>query len=128
MEIEIDKKAITMVCLWHLISSMIDTRKNSLIFASEISGTNEASFREFSGNDRGKAVCAPEDLSKKQARKYSRAPESLNSLPRKAAIVVDATFRNRASEKTESSRRSDQGRGYSIGQLDNKQINLKKSS
>jgi len=115
IEIEINKKAITMVCLWYIISLMIDTRKNSLIFASEISGMNKASFCKFLRNDRGKAVYALEDLSKKQARKYSRALESLNSLPWKAAIVIDATFQNRASEKTENSQRFYRGRGYSIG-------------
>ncbi len=58
------KKRLWSVCRWWLIAIMVETRKHSLTFASELSGTSESAFSKFLMNNKkvkkyGVIICNP---------------------------------------------------------------------
>lgn len=65
------------VCVWYLIYLMISTRKHTLRGASEFSGINKSQFSRFLNNHAAMAAYALQDLSKKQARRFSAALDCL---------------------------------------------------
>jgi hypothetical protein len=109
------KKRIQMICLWYVLSLMVVTRKHSLVFAAQISGKDESQFSRFLKNHSDVAVYTLSDLSKRQARKYSKALKTLESLPWKVAMIIDLTDQRRSSLHSENVQRLNHGKGYFIG-------------
>lgn len=103
------------VMLWYLIALMVETRKHSLSFASDISGTGIPSFSRFLKNNDRVAKYTLAELSKKQARKYSEMLKKSESLPWDIFIMIDDTMLNRSSLKSENVQRFNHGKGYVIG-------------
>ncbi|GBC60976.1 hypothetical protein DENIS_2717 [Desulfonema ishimotonii] len=109
------KLRLQFLFLWYLISLMTETRKHSLTFASGLSGIGIPSFSRFlCGNDKI-IVHTMNDLSKKQARTYSRVINETERLPRKIFIMIDETLQKRSSLKSENVQRFNHGHGFVIG-------------
>ena len=68
-------------------------------------------------NNADKAVFALSELSKKQARQFSKINNGLSTgkLPWNIAILIDATFLNRSSLHTDNSKRFNHGKGFVVG-------------
>ncbi|MEE4356288.1 MAG: hypothetical protein V2I97_07440 [Desulfococcaceae bacterium] len=94
---------------------MTETRKHSLTFASGLSGTGIPSFGKFLCNNDGIIIYTMNDLSKKQARTYSRVINKTEHLPWKIFIMADDTLQKRSSLKSENVQRFNHGKGFVIG-------------
>lgn len=104
-----------MICMWMIISFMTETRKHSLTFASELSGIDKSAFSKFMMNNKDAAKYALRDLSKKQAKIYSEALKKTGEFPSDIFLLIDSTFQNRSSLKSENTQKFNHGRGYVIG-------------
>ena len=96
---------------------MTSKRKHTLAAAARFANTSKARFNNLLSNHSDLAIFALSELSKKQARQFSKAMHALgqNSLPWNIAIIVDATFLSRSSLHTENSKKFNHGKGYVIG-------------
>jgi hypothetical protein len=94
---------------------MIETRKHSLSFASEISGIGIPSFSRFLCGNEKNAVHTMNDLSKKQARIYSRALTASKKAPQKIFVLIDDVLQKRCSLKSENVQKFNHGHGFVIG-------------
>ncbi len=109
------RKRLRFVCLWYLISLMVETRKHSLTFASGLSGISKSAFSKFLMNNKDVIKLTLEDLSKRQARIYSKALKKIQSLPWRVAILIDSTIQSRSSLKSENVQRFNHGQGFVVG-------------
>jgi hypothetical protein len=109
------KKGIQTVCICYLLSLMIATRKHSLEFASAFTGLNKSQFSRLLSYHSGTAVCTLENLSKKQARIYSKILKKLKGLPWQIAILIDSTLQRRSSLYSENVQKFNHGKGFVIG-------------
>jgi hypothetical protein len=109
------EKRLRFVCLWYMISLMVGTRKHSLTFASELSGITKSAFSKFLMNNKKAAKLTLDDLSKRQARIYSKVLKRIQSLPWRVAILIDSTIQSRSSLKSENVQRFNHGKGFVIG-------------
>ena len=109
------KVRLQTIFLWYLISLMIETRKHSLTFASGLSGIGIPSFGKFLCNNEKIIVYTLNDLSKKQARIYSRVISETEHLPWEVFILIDDTLQKRSSLKSENVQRFNHGQGFVIG-------------
>jgi predicted HTH domain antitoxin len=109
------EKRLRFVCLWYMISLMVETRKHSLTFASELSGITKSAFSKFLMNNKKAAKLTLDDLSKRQARIYSKVLKRIQSLPWRVAILIDSTIQSRSSLKSENVQRFNHGKGFVIG-------------
>jgi len=103
------------VCLWYLLSIMVETRKHSLDFAAILSGLHKAQFCRLLQDHHGLAAYTLERLSQRHAKQYAPVVEQLESLPWKAALLIDLTAQRRSSLKAENVQRFNHGQGYIIG-------------
>ena len=105
------------VAIIYIIFIMTSRRKHTLAAAARFSNTSKARFNNLLKNHSDIAIFALSELSKKQARQFSKTMHALgqNSLPWNIAIIVDATFLNRSSLHTENSKKFNHGKGYVIG-------------
>jgi hypothetical protein len=103
------------ICLWYVISLMIITRKHSLENASAISGKNSSQFSRLLKDHPDTAIYSLKDLSKRQAKKYSKAMKTMGKLPWKVAMIVDLTGQGRSSLHSENVQRRNHGKGYFVG-------------
>ena len=96
---------------------MTSKRKHTLAAAARFANTSKAKFNNLLSNHSDIAIFALRELSKKQARQFSKAMHALgqNSLPWNIAIIVDATFLGRSSLHTENAKKFNHGKGYVIG-------------
>mgnify|MGYP001556961661 CR=1 FL=1 len=113
--IRIMKENLRFTCLWYLISLMAETRKHSLKFASELSGISKSAFSKFLMNNKKVIKLTLGDLSKRQARIYSKVLKKIQSLPWRVAILIDSTIQSRSSLKSENVQRFNHGQGFVIG-------------
>lgn len=109
------KTRLQMISLWYMLSIMVSTRKHSLEFASEISGKDKSLFSRFLKEHSDISILTLQDLSKKQAKKISKTQKNLESLPWKAALIIDATSQNRSSKNPYNSQKLNHGKGYYLG-------------
>jgi len=109
------KKGLRFVCLWYIIAIMVGTRKHSLAFASELSGMTKSAFSKFLMNNKSVVKLTLADLSKRQARIYSKVLNKIKSLPWRVAILIDSTIQSRSSLKSENVQRFNHGHGFVIG-------------
>ena len=66
------KRRNQLVCIWLILSLMVETRKHSLNYAAVLSGLNKAQFGKFLSNNHNLAAYTPDSLSKKQAKALSK--------------------------------------------------------
>ncbi len=109
------KPRLRQVCLWYLLSLMVETRKHSLDFASTLSGLDKSQFCRWLKTHHDLAASTLETLSKRQAKQYAGVVDSLEGLPWKVAVLVDLTMQQRSSLKAENVQRFNHGHGYVIG-------------
>jgi len=103
------------VCIWFVLSLMVETRKHSLNYAVALSGLNKSQFSKFLSNNYNIAAYTLDSLSKNQAKALSKNIKKLASLPWKIVIMIDSTLQNRSTTKTENSQKFNHGNGYVIG-------------
>ena len=105
------------VCIWYLIFLMISVRKHSLTAAASFSGLQTSQFSRFLRNHWRVAVYQLDQLSKRQARQFSAAIESLaaGQLPWRIAILIDSTIQHRWSLHSDNVKRFNHGKGIQIG-------------
>jgi hypothetical protein len=94
---------------------MIETRRHSLSFASEISGIGIPSFSRFLCGNEKNVVYTMKDLSKKQACIYSRALTASKNAPQKIFVLIDDVLQKRCSLKSENVQKFNHGHGFVIG-------------
>lgn len=109
------KSRLKTLFFWYLLSLMPETRKHSLSSASELSGIGIPSFSRFLCGNEKNAADAMNDLSKKQARIYSRAPTASKNAPRKIFVLIDDVLQKRCSLKSENVQKFNHGHGFVIG-------------
>jgi hypothetical protein len=109
------KQRLKEIVLWYVISLMIITRKHSLDHASSISGKSKSLFSRLLKEHPQLAVLTLCDLSKREARKYSKAMQTLKGLPWKVAMLIDLTDQGRSSLHAQNSKKLNHGKGYFIG-------------
>lgn len=108
-------KRLQGIVFWYLISLMVVTRKHSLDHAASISGKNRSQFGRLLKDHSGIAVLSLQDLSKRQARKFSKAMKLLKGLPWKVALIIDLTDQRRSSLHPSNATRLNHGKGYFVG-------------
>ena len=113
----ISLQRLTPVAIIYIIFIMTSKRKHTLAAAARFANTSKAKFNNLLSNHSDIAIFALHELSKKQARQFSKAMHALgqNSLPWNIAIIVDATFLGRSSLRTENAKKFNHGKGYVIG-------------
>ncbi len=96
---------------------MASSRKHTLTAAARFSGSSKSRFHYFLKDHSEIAVYALSELSKKQARQFSKINTGLSTgnLPWNIAISVDATIQKRSSLHTENSKRFNHGKGFVVG-------------
>ena len=94
---------------------MVDTRKHSLTFASELSGLTKAQFSKFLKNNNNTTFYTLESLSKKQAKTYAKVIKDIKALPWKIFVIFDATLQGRSSLKSDNVKKFNHGHGFVIG-------------
>jgi hypothetical protein len=96
---------------------MASTRKHTLTAAAIFSGSSKSRFHYFLKDHSETAIYALSELSKKQARQFSKINTGLSTgnLPWNIAISVDATIQNRSSLHTDNAKRFNHGKGYVVG-------------
>jgi hypothetical protein len=108
-------KRLREIAMCYLLSLMIITRKHSLEHASAISGKNKSQFSRLLKEHSDTAVLTLKDLSKREARRCSKALKALEGLPWKAAMIIDLTDQGRSSLHPENAKKLNHGKGYFIG-------------
>ncbi|MFQ5641997.1 MAG: transposase [bacterium] len=110
------KKRNLRVSVLYLLYLMVSTRKHTLRGAAQLSGVDKSLFSRFLKKNK-LAIFTLNDLSRKEAKRYSRIMKNLNSglLPWKIAILIDSTLQRRATRHTENSKRFNHGQGFVIG-------------
>ncbi len=108
-------KRLKGIILWYVISLMVITRKHSLDHAASISGKEKSRFSRMLKDHPNTAVSTLEDLSRREAKKYSHALEALKGLPWKVAIIIDLTDQGRSSRHPENVAKLNHGKGYFVG-------------
>lgn len=93
---------------------MLEARKNSLQFASDVSGTDKAHFSRFMKNNSDFSIYTLESLSKRQSKLYADVLMNLTSLPWKIAILTDLTGQKRSDPKSDNVKKFNHGKGYFI--------------
>lgn len=101
----------------YLIFLMASSRKHTLTAAARFSGSSKSRFHYFLKDHSETAIYTLSELSKKQARQFSKINTGLSTgnLPWNIAISVDATTQNRSSLHTENSKRFNHGKGFVVG-------------
>ncbi len=112
-----DSKRLKPVITVYLIFIMASSRTHTLTAAARFSNSSKSRFHSFLKNNSDKAVYTLSELSKKQARQFSKTNKGLASgkLPWNIALSVDATFLNRSSLHTQNSKRFNHGKGFVVG-------------
>jgi len=110
-------KRLQIVCLWYLLFLMVSVRKHSLTAAARFSGLATSQFSRFLSRHCDIAVYHLHQLSKKQARQFSQAINTLanGKLPWRIAILIDSTIQHRCSLHAENVQRFNHGKGFQIG-------------
>jgi hypothetical protein len=103
------------VCVSYLLFLMVVTQKHSLTEAARFTGLGKSAFCRLLRDHCKVAVYTLDELSKKQAKQFSKVLYHLKGLPWKIAILVDSTLQHRASLHPENAKKFNHGNGYVIG-------------
>ncbi len=111
------KMRLRVVTLLYVAFLMMPVRKHTIDAVARWSGSSRGRFGKFLQNHSEIAVWSLSDLSKKQAKQFSKIMKALCSgrLPWNIAIIVDSTFQRRSTLHTDNSKRFNHGKGYVIG-------------
>jgi len=111
------KSRLKNVCLCLVMYLMIEARKHSLEGAARFWGMSTSQFSRFLSTHSVIAVYTLDDLSKRQAKQFSKVLEWLEkgSLPWKIAILIDSTIQHRSSLHTDNAKKFNHGKGFVIG-------------
>ncbi len=96
---------------------MASARKHTLEAAARFSSSSKSRFHYFLKNHPNIAIYSLGELSKKQARLFSKISKGLSNgtLPWNIGILIDATILNRSSLHTQNSKRFNHGKGFVVG-------------
>ncbi len=110
-------KGLKLTITIYLIFLMAPSRNHTLTAAAQFSGFSKSRFHYLLKNHSEKAIYALSELSKKQARQFSKINEGLSNgrLPWDIGISIDATILNRSSIHTQNSKRFNHGKGFVVG-------------
>ena len=110
-------KRLRNVVVWYLLFLMVSSRKHSIEAAGRFSELNKAQFSRLLRNHPETACYTLDELSKKQAKRLSKALNWLSNqkLPWKIAVLIDATIQHRSSLRTDNDQRFNHGKGLVIG-------------
>ncbi len=114
----IEVKGLGTTIIPFLLFLMVSTRKHSLQGAEEFSGINRSSFSRLLKNHSEIAVYNLGNLSKRQAKQFSKVLKLLGkkgSLPWKVALLIDSTIQHRSSLHIQNAQRFNHGKGFEIG-------------
>jgi hypothetical protein len=105
------------VALTYVIFLMISSNKHSCTAAAEFAKSSKSKFSKFLKNHWDLAVYNLDELSKKQAKRFSKSIELLanGQLSWKIAIIIDATLQKRSSLHAQNVKRFNHGKGFVIG-------------
>jgi hypothetical protein len=105
------------VALTYVIFLMISCNKHSCTAAAEFAKSSKSNFSKFLKNHCDLAVYKLDELSKKQAKQFSKSIELLanGQLPWELAIIIDATLQKRSSLHAQNVKRFNHGNGFVIG-------------
>ena len=111
------KSSLESLLAWYLLFLVVSARKHSLQEAAKFSGINKSQFSRFLKNHSGLAVYNLDQLSKRQAKQFSKILKCLEkgNLPWKIAIIIDSTIEKRSSLHTDNAQRFNHGKGFVIG-------------
>lgn len=109
------RQRLQRVCVSYLLFLMVVRRKHSLEEAARFSGLNKSLFSKLLKYHANIAIYTLQDLSKTQARQFSKTLQSLQGLPWKIAILIDSTLQQRASLHPQNAKTFNHGKGYVIG-------------
>ena len=111
------KPRLKNVCVWYLLFLMVSTRKHTLREAARFSRINKSQFSRFLRRHFAVAVHTLGDLSKKQAKGFSKSIGCLakGSVPWKIALLIDSTIQGRSSLHADNAKRFNHGQGFVIG-------------
>lgn len=114
---QIQSSKLNVVITVYLIFLMASSRKHTLTAAARFSDSSKSRFHYFLKDNSEIAVYNLNELSKKQARQFSKINKGLSNsnLPWDIAISVDATIQKRSSLHTQNSKRFNHGKGFVIG-------------
>ena len=110
-------KRLSPVITVYLLFLMVSSRSHTLTAAARFSNSSKSRFHYFLKNNEDIAIYTLSELSKKQARQFSKINKGLSTgnLPWNIAISVDATIQNRSSLHTQNSKRFNHGKGFVVG-------------
>lgn len=114
----IEVKGLKAAIIPFLLFLMVSTRKHSLQGAEKFSGINRSSFSRLLKNHPELAVYNLGNLSKRQAKQFSKVLKYLGKkggLPWKVALLIDSTIQHRSSLHPKNSQRFNHGKGFVIG-------------
>lgn len=102
-------------CVSYLLFLMVVSQKHSFTQAARFSGLNKSVFCKLLRDHFHIAISTLEELSKTQAKQFSKCLKSFKGLPWKIALLVDSTIQHRASLHPENAKKFNHGKGYVIG-------------
>jgi hypothetical protein len=102
-------------CVSYLLFLMVVSQKHSFTQAARFSGLNKSVFCKLLRDHFHIAIYTLEELSKTQAKQFSKCLKSFKGLPWKIALLVDSTIQHRASLHPENAKKFNHGKGYVIG-------------
>ncbi len=110
-------ETIKAATICYIIFIMTPQIKYSLKNAAIFSKSSKSRFSKFLKNNSEIATYNLKDLSKKQAKQFSKIMKYLGdgNLPWKIAILIDSTLHQRSSLYPENSQKLNHGKGYVIG-------------
>ncbi len=108
---------LIVVTIFYLVFLMTPQKKHSLEAAARFSKSVKSKFSKFLKKHSNLAVFTLNELSKKQAKQFSKIIKKLGdgSLPWKIAILIDSTIQHRSSLHPENAKKFNHGKGYVIG-------------
>ncbi len=109
------RQRLERVCTSSLLFLMVVTTKHSLEEAARFSRRHTSLFSKMLQSHSKVAIATLENLSKTQARQFSKVLQRVNGLPWKIVIIIDSTLQHRASLHPENAKTFNHGKGYVIG-------------
>lgn len=109
------RQRLERVCASYLLFLMVVTTKHSLEEAARFCSLHTSQFSKLLKSHHNVAVYTLESLSKKQAKRISKALHKLKELPWQIVIIVDSTLQHRASLHAENAKTFNHGQGFVIG-------------
>jgi len=110
------KNRLERICAWYLLFLMVKTKKKSLHEAGLFTNIAKSLFGRFLQLYPELAAYNLKNLSKKQAKQFSKVLQQAAKLPWKILIIIDATIQERSSSlHPENVKKFNHGHGFVIG-------------